>query len=53
MYRNIHLENMFMVASFLSFLLVISAVRNKNLKLTAIAWAQEQGSKFLPGQTLI
>lgn len=29
MHKNVHLENIFMVASFLSFLLVISAVRNK------------------------
>lgn len=29
MHKNAHLENLFLVASFLSFLLVISVVRNK------------------------
>jgi len=35
MHKNVHLENTFKVASFLSFLLVTSAMRNKNLRGTA------------------
>lgn len=33
MHKNAHLENLFLVAFFLSFLLVISVVRNKKLRL--------------------